>query len=125
MAAASWSGATGRSSTPRSASTTGALAGPRSRADGDAVTIGAAKSPASATVWLVQYDPRQLDIPISAGENGGRTLPHRNIVRSLRALGSWSGSVARFAVPAGNPAFRRAVLVQRGKGGAIVAAAAI
>ncbi len=31
----------------------------------------------------------------------------------------------RFALPAGNPAYRTAILVQRGKGGAIVAAAPI
>ena len=99
--------------------------GPPIGRDGNAVTVGAGKTPAPATVWLVQYDPRQLNVPIRAGENGGRTLPHRNIVRSLKALGSWTGPAARFVMPNGNPAYRSAILVQRGNGGAIVAAATI
>ena len=90
----------------------------------DKVTVGPGLG-RSATVWLVQYDPRALSVPIRAGENGGRTLVHRNIVRSLTAIGMWSGAKADFAVPAGNPAYKAAILVQRGKGGPIIAAARI
>ena len=90
----------------------------------DKVTVGQGLG-GSATVWLVQYDPRSLSVPIRAGENGGRTLVHRNIVRSLTAIGMWSGAKADFAVPAGNPAYKAAILVQRGKGGPIIAAARI
>lgn len=78
----------------------------------------------AATVWLVRYDPRTLDVPVGAGENAGRTLPHRNIVRSLDRLGDWSGKAAQFAVPpAKDPAWRSAVLVQQEPGGAVIAAA--
>lgn len=89
---------------------------------GNGVAIGPADG-GSATVWAVQYDPRALSVPIRAGENGGRTLVHRGIVRSLTAIGLWSGARATFALPSGNPVYKTAILVQRGKGGPIIAAA--
>ena len=61
-------------------------------------------------------------MPIRAGENNGRTLPHRDIVRRLERLGDWNGKAATFALPAAEPGLRFAVLVQRGKGGPITAA---
>ncbi|MBS0502324.1 MAG: DUF1223 domain-containing protein [Proteobacteria bacterium] len=88
---------------------------------GNMVTIGAFASK-GATVWLVDYDPRTIDVPIRAGENEGRTLPHRNIVTGLTRLGAWAGRPARFALPAARPGMQRAVLVQAGSGGPIVAA---
>lgn len=75
-------------------------------------------------VWLVRYDPRTIAVAIKAGENGGRTLPHRNIVRQLVRLGGWNGTAARFALPAAPaPGLLTALLVQAGPGGPIVAAA--
>ena len=74
-------------------------------------------------MWLVRYDPRTHEVPISAGENDGRTLPHRNIVRELTRLGEWSGTAATFAVPAARDQnLIAAVLVQRGEGGPILSA---
>lgn len=88
------------------------------------VTIDAGSTARPATVWLIRYDGRTLNVPIRAGENGGRTLAHRNVVRSVERLGSWSGARATFAVPtSGNPAYHTAVLVQEGLGGSIIAAA--
>ena len=75
-----------------------------------------------ATVWLVRYDPRTLQVPVRAGENSGRTLSHRNVVRELVTLGKWSGTAATFVLPAPHDAtLSSAVLVQRGNGGPIVA----
>lgn len=87
------------------------------------VTVAAASAAGPATVWLVRYDPRTHLVPIRAGENGGRTLPHRNVVRSLVALGTWTGRAQsyRIAQPA-SPDLREAILLQAGKGGRIVAA---
>jgi hypothetical protein len=96
--------------------------GPEIGLDGGAVTIGAAAASKPATVWLVSYDPRTLNVPIRAGENGGRTLAHRNIVTGLAPIGSWSGKKVRLVLPAAKPGLKRAVLVQAGKGGPIVAA---
>jgi hypothetical protein len=102
-----------------------AVPGPAITAQRGRVTVGAAPASVDATVWLVRFDSRTLAVPIRAGENDGRTLDHRNIVRSLAALGSWHGRTASFIVPAGNPAYRSAILVQQGRGGPIIAAARI
>lgn len=102
-----------------------ATAGPTIGVTTGRVTIGAGAAAAPATIWLVRYDPRTLAVPIRAGENDGRTLDHRNVVRSLDALGGWRGQAVSFVVPAGNPTYRSAILVQQGKGGPIIAAARI
>jgi hypothetical protein len=82
---------------------------------------GAAAKPAS--VWLVRYEPRIIDVAIKAGENGGRTLPHRNIVRELIRLGNWQGGAASFVVPVASlPGLATAAFVQAGTGGPIIAA---
>ena len=100
--------------------------GPTIMAASGAVSIGRAASARPATVWLVRYDPRVLDVPIRAGENGGKTLPHRNIVRSLDAIGRWNGAPASFKVSRPtDSAYRSAILIQQENGGPIVAAARI
>lgn len=87
------------------------------------VEIAAGRAPAKpADVWLVRYDPRVQQVPISRGENLGKTLPHRNIVRQLTRLGRWNGAAQSYTLtPAADPALRTAVLVQT-TGGPILAA---
>jgi len=89
------------------------------------VEIGAGRRPAKpADVWLVRYDPRTVQVSIRRGENGGKTLPHRNIVRELVRLGGWSGQAQTYtAPPAADPALKTAILVQGAGGGPILAAA--
>jgi hypothetical protein len=96
--------------------------GPSITSDGNRVQIGAGSG--SAKVWLVRYDPRVQNVAIRAGENEGRTLPHKNIVRQLAPLGTWTGQAASFVLPKGNAALRSVILVQRGANGtgAIIAA---
>jgi len=99
------------------------LQGPAVSVKGNSVTVGMAAG-GSADVWLVRYDPRVLNVDISAGENSGVLLPHRNIVRALVRLGHWSGAAQSYAIPAGgDPVWRTAILVQRGNAGPILAAA--
>jgi hypothetical protein len=96
--------------------------GPAIELDGSGIALSAGQG-GPATVWLVRYDPKSRDVPIRAGENGGRTLPHRGIVRELIRLGDWKGTPVRFAIPrAEEPGLNGAVLVQRGQGGPITAA---
>ena len=95
--------------------------GPTIAVDGVKVAIGAAPTVKPATVWVVDYDPRRVAVPIRAGENGGRTLPHRNIVKQLVAVGTWTGAAATYDAPSRPAGLARAVLIQSGKGGAIVA----
>ena len=98
--------------------------GPALSVDARQVTVGAGRAPSmGADVWLAQYDPRALSVPIRAGENGGRTLPHRNIVRRLVNLGRWTGEARSFAAPAADAPLRNAAFVQTSRGGPVLSAA--
>jgi len=89
------------------------------------VTIGTSDIPATnADVWLIRYYPNIEQVAIARGENGGLTLPHRNVVKELVKLGSWSGKAKIYAIPqTPRRELRAAVLIQQGPGGAIIAAA--
>jgi hypothetical protein len=89
---------------------------------GNSVTVSGGKASTRAKIWLVDYDPRNVAVPIRAGENGGRTLGHRNIVRQLTTIGAWTGTSVTVALPSGRPGLARAILVQSGTGGPIIAA---
>lgn len=93
--------------------------GPEILSNGKVVLIRAMRG--NGTLWLVRYDPRTIVVPIGAGENGGRTIPHRNIVRQLIALGQWNGSAARFNLPRSPDGLRSALILQTGKGGPVIA----
>ena len=97
------------------------VGGPTVRLTGSSVAIGAGAGPAE--VWLVRYDPRTLRTPIGRGENSGATLAQRNVVRVLRDLGPWNGQAVTFPLPATAPGLKTVVLLQRGRGGPIVAMA--
>jgi hypothetical protein len=113
-----------RGSLDKAIAATGPLSGgPAIVRHAGGVTIGAGQG-GPATVVVVTYDPRVRAVPVKAGENGGRTLPHRNIVVDLREAGVWSGKALSVAIPAPrDPALRSAVLVQKGAGGPLLAAA--
>jgi hypothetical protein len=77
----------------------------------------------TSDVWLVRYDPRTLHVPIGGGENGGRTLDQRNVVRELVHLGEWQGDDVAFSLPpASLSGLNTAVLVQLPNGGDILSA---
>ena len=87
------------------------------------VAIAGAPPKRAADVWLVRYDPNVVQVSIRRGENGGKTLPIKNVVRELTRLGAWNGGAQRYAVPAGPAGLKTAILVQAGSGGPILAAA--
>jgi hypothetical protein len=78
-------------------------------AAGLTVSVGAGTG--NGTLLLIGYD-RLHQTSDGRGENGGRTLEEANIVRSMSALGSWSGTPVRLQVawPEGQEV---AVLLQR------------
>jgi hypothetical protein len=103
--------------------TAGVSAGPEISISANSATI--AKGSGKATAWLVRFDPKVRNVAIKAGENGGRKLPHRNIVRQLVRLGDWKGKSVSFTLPAESEAgLRTAILLQSGTGGPILAAKA-
>ena len=96
--------------------------GPRVDVAGSRVMVSG--TGAHAEVLLVRYDPNIIEVPIRRGENGGRTLPHRNVVREVVLLGGWNGGAATYSLPApARPGLRTAILIQQGPGGPILAAA--
>jgi hypothetical protein len=114
----------------------GALAGLMSRGDrgaggpnvgfsGGAVTVGTGAAPSGgADVWLARYIPRTVEVTIPRGENAGRTLPYKDLVREMVLLGKWRGEAATFAAPAGaDPGLAEAAIVQASGAGPILAAA--
>ncbi len=97
-------------------------AGPVVTVEGGQATVTGAG--ARGIVLLVRYDPRIVQVPIQRGENGGRTLPHRNVVREVVMLGEWAGRRQSFELPAARqPGLDTVILVQAGRGGPIIAAA--
>lgn len=99
------------------------VSGPAITAAAGRASIGDGRTSRPANVWLVRYDPRVHQVPVRAGENRGRTLPHKNIVREIYLLGKWTGSAASFVMPgARSDGYKAAILVQDGPGGAILAA---
>jgi hypothetical protein len=92
--------------------------------DGSTVMIGAGSAPEdTADVWLVRYDPNIVQVPVARGENGGRTLPHKNVVRELVRLGRWTGEAVSFDLAPASDGLKTAILVQSAHTGPILAAA--
>ena len=92
---------------------------------GGAVTVGAAASPTGgADVWLARYDPRVIEVVVKRGENAGKTLSHKNVVREMILLGHWQGEAASFPLPArGDAGLTEAAIVQTTGAGPVLAAA--
>ncbi len=98
--------------------------GPMISIGSQTVGISAGTAGNGADVWLVRYDPRIIQVSIKRGENGGKTLPHKNIVRSLTRIARWTGRPLTLAIPPkADAAWKTAVLVQKSGGGPILAAA--
>ena len=98
------------------------LAGPAIDLKDDVVSVASTAAQGAADVWLVRYDPRTIAVPVARGENEGMTLPHRNVVRALTHLGTWSGKAARYPISSAPAGLSTAVLIQKPHGGAIIAA---
>jgi hypothetical protein len=64
-----------------------------------------------------------VQVPVRRGENTGKTLPHKNVVKALTRLGQWTGGQKAFALPTAPAGLSTAILVQGGPGGPILAAA--
>lgn len=75
---------------------------------------------------IVRYDPRVHEVSIPRGENGGRKLPHKNVVRNVTILGSYHGGSQSFSLSNfHDDDLKAAILVQDGPGGSIIGAARV
>nr|WP_246705550.1 hypothetical protein [Rhizobium sp. P40RR-XXII] len=77
----------------------------------------------AADVWLIQYDPNIVNVPIARVENAGGTLAQINVVPALKRIGQWDGSPATFGFSKASHALHSAILVQQPRGGSVLAAA--
>ena len=99
-------------------------AGPAVAFDGQAVKLGAGPAPVRpADVLLVRFDPRVVEVAIRRGENAGKTLPHKDVVREVTRLGGWDGAAQSLALPEARSELAEAVIVQTEGAGPILAAA--
>jgi hypothetical protein len=62
--------------------------------DGQGLLISVGTGAGHAKILLVGFDPMH-ETHVGRGENSGRTLVETNIVRSLNAVGAWTGSAQR------------------------------
>jgi hypothetical protein len=92
------------------------------------VFVGASPAQGGATIWLFRVLSKAR-VKVTGGENSGRTLSYRNVVRDVKSIGLWKGQPVSLDLPrdAGTvPHDAIAVVVQQGGGyGRIVGAAMI
>lgn len=92
------------------------------------IAVGASPDRAErdATIWMLKILP-QARVSIRNGENSGRTITYRNVVRQIRAVGLWKGHPLSLDLPRNDAGAEHdgvAVIVQQGGGyGRIVGAA--
>jgi hypothetical protein len=77
-----------------------------------------------ADVWLIRYDPRAQEVTVKSGDNRGKTLVQKNVVREMKRLGAWRGRPAAYKIPpASEDGLKTVVVVQGAKGGRVIAVA--
>lgn len=86
------------------------------------VAVGSGRVPrGGADVWMIRYDPRALEVKVRRGDNSGRTLVERNVVRELVRLGAWKGRPTSYRLPAAKTeGLVTVVLVQTPRGGRLL-----
>jgi hypothetical protein len=86
------------------------------------VDVGTGRVPrGGAEVWLVRYDPRELEVTVRNGDNRGQTIVHRNVVREIERLGAWRGRPTAYRTkPSETPGLKTVVIVQGARGGRVL-----
>jgi hypothetical protein len=89
---------------------------------GGRVAVGAGARPmGGGEVWLVRYDTREQDVEVKDGDNRGKTVVGRNIVREFTRLGAWRGVPAIFKIPPpSGDGLTSLIIVQGARGGRIL-----
>ena len=86
------------------------------------VDVGSGRVPSGgAEVWLIRYDPREIEVDVKAGDNRGETIVQRNVVREIKRLGAWRGRPQAYRL--GEPSeegLKTVVVVQAARGGRVI-----
>lgn len=75
-------------------------------------------------VWLVTFDDSHTT-PVKRGENAGRSITNRNVVRHLERVAVWHGEAREIVIPRPEKGDTAAVLLQEHATGHIVGAATV
>ena len=90
------------------------------------VLVGAGTERDDATIWMFQILAKAT-VAIHAGENEGRSMTYRNIVRDVKAVGMWKGQAVSLDLPRqdmmSEPHDAIAIVVQENGYGHIIGAA--
>jgi len=90
-----------------------------------AIGAGAERNGDEATIWLFHILSRTI-VHIASGENEGRSIGYRNIVRDVKSIGVWKGQALSLDLPRSDmisaPHDAEAVLVQDGGYGRVIGA---
>jgi len=75
-----------------------------------------------ADVWLIRYDPAAQSVAVKRGDNRGRTIVERNVVRELVRLGAWNGRSKAYRLPKPSAdGLKTVIILQAAHGGRILA----
>ena len=99
-------------------------AAPRVRITGERVRVEPRPGLGGLDVWLVRYDPQERVVKVKTGDNKGKSISQRDVVRQLVRLGGVYAHARSFALPAAEETgLKTAILVQGLRGGPILAVA--
>lgn len=85
------------------------------------IMLGPGGDRVAADLRLIGFDRRHVTA-VSRGENGGRTLSHVDVVRSIEEIGQFDGVRRAFEVPIRSPSDRVAAILQARDGRVLGAA---
>lgn len=92
--------------------------------EGNSIIITGGLMDTVADVLLVRYIPNPGDVDVKWGENIGKRIPHRNVVKDIKKIGEWSGGSIVLNIGEEKEAgMERAVLLQSGRGGPVIGVA--
>ncbi|MDE2355613.1 MAG: DUF1223 domain-containing protein [Alphaproteobacteria bacterium] len=95
------------------------------RRDGRLHVGGGAPPAGGAEVLVLHVEATPAPVQVKAGDNRGATVAYHDVVRDMTRLGVWRGAARDFTLPkspASTPGLATVILVQRARGGPVLAA---
>ena len=88
---------------------------------GSRVRVEGGRTGERSDVWAVRYDPQDHGVRVKTGDNKGKLVSQRYVVRELTRLGGYAGGTRSYALPkASMEGLSTLVMVQGVRGGPIL-----